>query len=215
MQAEELEEHGQQIGGLAGECRHAWPTRQGRLLRSPQQAESAEQGRRAGEASKAVGRRCAAAETGHVAALQPCTTAYNAAAAWRYPETSTGRRLAFARWIADRDNPLRPAWPSTTSGCATSARPSCRACFDFGRNGRPPSHPALLDWLAAEFMERGWSMKAMHRLIVTSSTYRLAPRPTPPTRRPTGTTLPVADAAAARRGGGGARLRVLRGRRSN
>jgi hypothetical protein len=49
--------------------------------------------------------------------------------------------------------------------------------FDFGRNGRPPSHPALLDWLAAEFMDRGWSTKAMHRLIVTSNTYRMASTP--------------------------------------
>src|SRR5262249_31381266 len=45
--------------------------------------------------------------------------------------------------------------------------------FDFGRNGQPPSHPALLNWLAAEFMERRWSMKQMHRLIVTSSAYRM------------------------------------------
>jgi Protein of unknown function (DUF1553) len=43
---------------------------------------------------------------------------------------------------------------------------------DFGRNGRPPSHPALLDWLAAELVARGWSMKAIHRMIVTSATYR-------------------------------------------
>jgi hypothetical protein len=49
--------------------------------------------------------------------------------------------------------------------------------FDFGRNGRPPSHPALLDWLAAEFMERGWSLKHLHRLIVTSSAYRMASTP--------------------------------------
>jgi hypothetical protein len=45
--------------------------------------------------------------------------------------------------------------------------------FDFGRNGAPPSHPELLDWLAAEFMEKGWSLKAMQRLMVTSSTYRM------------------------------------------
>src|SRR5439155_8507949 len=49
--------------------------------------------------------------------------------------------------------------------------------FDFGRNGQPPTHPALLDWLAAEFMERGWSMKALHRLIVTSSAYRMDSTP--------------------------------------
>jgi hypothetical protein len=46
--------------------------------------------------------------------------------------------------------------------------------FDFGQNGRRPSHPALLDWLAAEFMDRNWSMKAIHRLLVTSNTYRMA-----------------------------------------
>ena len=48
---------------------------------------------------------------------------------------------------------------------------------DFGRNGQRPSHPALLDWLAAEFMDRGWSMKAIHRLIVTSATYRQDSKP--------------------------------------
>jgi hypothetical protein len=49
--------------------------------------------------------------------------------------------------------------------------------FDFGKNGRNPSHPALLDWLAAEFMDKGWSMKHMHRLIVTSSAYRMSSTP--------------------------------------
>ena len=45
--------------------------------------------------------------------------------------------------------------------------------FDFGRKGTPPSHPELLDWLAVEFVESGWSMKHMHRLIVLSQTYRM------------------------------------------
>ncbi len=44
---------------------------------------------------------------------------------------------------------------------------------DFGKNGKPPVNPELLDWLASEFMERDWSMKAMHRLMVTSSAYRM------------------------------------------
>jgi hypothetical protein len=47
-----------------------------------------------------------------------------------------------------------------------------RTSEDFGNQGDKPSHPELLDWLASEFMDRGWSMKTMHRLIVTSSTYR-------------------------------------------
>jgi hypothetical protein len=50
---------------------------------------------------------------------------------------------------------------------------------DFGRNGQRPSHPALLDWLAAELMEGGWQMKAIHRLIVTSATYRQDSKPAP------------------------------------
>ena len=44
---------------------------------------------------------------------------------------------------------------------------------NFGQNGKPPSHPELLDWLAVQFMQKNWSMKAIHRLIVTSSTYRM------------------------------------------
>src|SRR5262249_61332242 len=47
---------------------------------------------------------------------------------------------------------------------------------DFGTQGALPTHPELLDWLAVEFMERGWGLKAMHRLIVTSATYRQASR---------------------------------------
>jgi hypothetical protein len=51
--------------------------------------------------------------------------------------------------------------------------------FDFGAAGQPASHPALLDWLAVELMENGWRMKPLHRLIVTSSTYRLSATPDP------------------------------------
>ena len=47
---------------------------------------------------------------------------------------------------------------------------------NFGRTGVPPSHPELLDWLATEFVQRGWSMKAMHRLIMTSTAYRQSSR---------------------------------------
>ena len=46
--------------------------------------------------------------------------------------------------------------------------------FDFGRKGTPPTHPELLDWLAVELIEHGWSMKHMHRLIVTSNAYRMS-----------------------------------------
>ena len=74
---------------------------------------------------------------------------------------------------------------------------------DFGRNGQRPSHPALLDWLAAEFMDRGWSMKAIHRLIVTSATYRQDSKPDAGRPRPRpGQRLPLAVDAAPRRGRG-------------
>src|SRR5262249_32702726 len=52
--------------------------------------------------------------------------------------------------------------------------PLVKSVFDFGRNGATPIHPELLDWLAVEFMEHGWKMKHLHRLIVTSGAYRMA-----------------------------------------
>ncbi len=82
------------------------------------------------------------------------------------------RRRVFANWIASPDNPLTARvmvnriWQGHF-GTGLVDTPS-----DFGRNGGKPSHPELLDWLAAEFMRTGWSVKQMHRLIVLSATYR-------------------------------------------
>jgi hypothetical protein len=89
-----------------------------------------------------------------------------------YPSTSTGRRLALAQWITDRQNPLAARVAVNHIWARHFGQPLISTVFDFGRNGQPPSHPALLDWLAAEFMERGWSMKQLHRLLVTSRAYR-------------------------------------------
>jgi Protein of unknown function (DUF1553)/Protein of unknown function (DUF1549) len=94
-----------------------------------------------------------------------------------YPTTSTGRRLAFAKWIADRDNPLTARVAMNHIWLRHFGQAIVPSVFDFGKNGRTPSHPALLDWLAVEFMDKGWSMKHMHRLIVTSSAYRMASTP--------------------------------------
>ena len=107
----------------------------------------------------------------------PATTAYTPRTVARYPEMSSGRRLAFARWLADRDNPLTARVAVNHIWMRHFGQPLVPRVFDFGRNGRPPSHPALLDWLAAEFMEGGWSMKRLHRLIVTSSAYRMDSTP--------------------------------------
>ncbi len=109
-------------------------------------------------------------------AKQPESTAYTPRAA-AFPRTSTGRRLAFARWIANRNNPLTARVAMNHIWLRHFDQAIVPSVFDFGRNGRPPANPALLDWLAAEFMEHGWSMKHMHRLIVTSSTYRMASTP--------------------------------------
>jgi hypothetical protein len=85
---------------------------------------------------------------------------------------STGRRSVLAKWIASRDNPLTARvivnrlW-HYHFGAGIVANPS-----DFGVMGFGPSNPELLDWLADEFVSNGWSIKKMHRLMVTSSTYR-------------------------------------------
>jgi len=90
-----------------------------------------------------------------------------------YPQQSTGRRLALARWITRRDNPLTARVAVNHLWMRHFGSPLVPTTFDFGVNGKPPSHPQLLDWLAVELMESGWSMKHIHRLMVTSSTYRM------------------------------------------
>jgi hypothetical protein len=107
----------------------------------------------------------------------PPTTAYTPRGGKSYPATSTGRRLALARWLASKDNPLTARVAANHIWLRHFGQALVPSVFDFGRNGQPPTHPALLDWLAAEFMERGWSMKALHRLIVTSSAYRMDSTP--------------------------------------
>ena len=107
------------------------------------------------------------------------STKYTPRAITSYPATSTGRRLAFARWITHRDNPLAARVAVNHVWIRHFGRGLVPSAFDFGRNGQPPTHAALLDWLAVEFMERGWGSKDLHRLILTSATYRQASTPHP------------------------------------
>ncbi|MCH8830979.1 MAG: DUF1553 domain-containing protein [Planctomycetes bacterium] len=93
-----------------------------------------------------------------------------------YPATSTGRRAALARWIASANNTLTARvivnriWQQHFgTGLVATAN-------NFGKMGAAPTHPELLDWLATWFIERGWSLKKLHRLIVTSATYRQSTR---------------------------------------
>jgi hypothetical protein len=106
------------------------------------------------------------------ASKAPETTNYARRAVKTYPATSTGRRLAFAKWIANRDNPLAARVAVNHVWLRHFGAALAPGVFDLGRNAQPPTHPALLDWLAAEFMERGWSLKELHRLILTSAAYR-------------------------------------------
>jgi hypothetical protein len=93
-----------------------------------------------------------------------------------YPTKSTGRRTVLAKAIANRDNPLTARVAVNHIWMRHFGQPLVETVFDFGRNGKPPTHPELLDWLAVEFMENDWSMQLLHRLIVLSSTYRLDTR---------------------------------------
>ncbi|MCA9173398.1 MAG: DUF1553 domain-containing protein [Planctomycetales bacterium] len=89
-----------------------------------------------------------------------------------YPQTSTGRRAALALWITDRRNPLAARVAVNHIWTRHFHQPLVSSVFDFGRNGAAPTHPELLDWLAVELIESGWSMKHLHRLIVSSAAYQ-------------------------------------------
>jgi Protein of unknown function (DUF1553)/Protein of unknown function (DUF1549)/Planctomycete cytochrome C len=87
------------------------------------------------------------------------------------PESS-GRRLALARWLVQPNHPLTARVMVNRIWMHHFGRGLVASPANFGRTGTPPSHPELLDWLATQFVRSGWSMKAMHRLIMTSSAYR-------------------------------------------
>ncbi len=85
---------------------------------------------------------------------------------------TSGRRLAFANWLTQADHPLTARVMVNRMWLEHFGEGIVSTPDNFGRAGSPPSHPELLDWLATEFTANGWSMKAMHRLMLTSSTYR-------------------------------------------
>lgn len=88
------------------------------------------------------------------------------------PDDEQPTRLDFARWLVDPANPLTPRVIVNRHWQRFFGRGIVETDNDFGTQGAPPTHPRLLDWLATEFIARGWSVKSLHRLIVTSATYR-------------------------------------------
>ena len=156
------------------------------------------------EARESPGRRGAAATPGRRRPLKaPLTTEYTprplefprAKTTYRdtpsnapYAKVSTGRRLALARWIVDRRNPLTARVAVNHVWARHFGEPLVGSVVRFRPAGRPgPNTTTLLDWLAVEFMESGWSLKHLHRLIVTS---RGLPDERPSTPAPTTRTSP-------------------------
>ena len=90
---------------------------------------------------------------------------------------STGRRTVLANWLASPDNPLTARVMVNRIWHYHFGRGIVATPSDFGLKGEPPTHPELLDWLALQFVRDGWSLKKLHRLIMTSSTYRQSTTP--------------------------------------
>ena len=95
------------------------------------------------------------------------------------PRSPKADRLDLARWIVDPENPLTRRVAVNRLWKHLFGHGLVRTPEDFGLSGEPPSHPDLLDWLAAEFLYRGWKRKAMIKLMVRSATYRQASRARP------------------------------------
>jgi len=87
---------------------------------------------------------------------------------------TTGRRATLARWLTNPDNPLTGRVIVNRLWQQHFGRGLAANASDFGRLGEQPTHPELLDWLTSEFVNRGWSLKQLHRLIVLSETYQQA-----------------------------------------
>lgn len=99
-----------------------------------------------------------------------------AAVAPELPPSTRRTRLDLARWLIDPANPLTPRVTVNRIWMRYFGRGLVETEEDFGTQGTPPSHPELLDWLSHNFQHQGWSMKRLHRLIVTSDTYRQSSR---------------------------------------
>src|SRR5206468_12054375 len=96
------------------------------------------------------------------------------------PGKSSGRRTLLAEWIASPANPLTARVMANRLWQHHFGRAIVPTSNDFGKLGEPPTHPELLDWLASELVARGWKLKEMHRLLMTSAAYRRSSEDVPP-----------------------------------
>jgi len=95
------------------------------------------------------------------------------------PKGTPANRLVLAQWLVSPANPLTARVTVNRHWHALFGRGLVRTTDDFGYQGETPSNPELLDWLALEFIEKGWSVKSLHKLLVTSATYRQSSHVTP------------------------------------
>jgi hypothetical protein len=96
---------------------------------------------------------------------------------WRITNDLNGRRLAFAQWVARDDNPLTARSIVNRIWQSHFGKGLVKTANSFGAKGSKPTHPELLDWLTADFIEHGWKLKRLHRLILSSETYRRSGKP--------------------------------------
>jgi hypothetical protein len=101
------------------------------------------------------------------------------AALHSFPSDQARNRLTFAQWLVATNNPLVARVTVNRQWAALFGQGLVRTPRDFGFQGQAPTHPELLDWLAVEFMREGGSLKKLHKMIVTSATYRQSSRTTP------------------------------------
>ncbi len=172
LAAEALEAE-QRWKNIESELRVATATR---ALRSAEQSQQKDEKKRAAAIDKAK-KELTAAEVAHkksVAADPSEKLKAYTPVAISYPKESTGRRLALARWIVDRQNPLTARVAVNHIWSRHFGTPLVDNVFDFGMKTPKPELLAVLDWLAAEFIESGWDMKHLHRILVGTQAYRRA-----------------------------------------
>ena len=121
-------------------------------------------------------------QPGVPAVLTDGRTPFSIAPPWE-GASSTGRRLAFARWLVRPDHPLTARVLVNRVWARHFGAGLVRSLGNFGHTGVPPTHPELLDWLATEFVNQGYRLKSLHRLLVTSRAYRQGSRVTPELER--------------------------------